>query len=167
MNAPRWNFALGDPHVKGGGLDIEPGGHVFNCEEHLNPSPGESDDTPGPPPSALASVRQRLLGWRRGRDSASGQPSCGLPGLPAATRTAPRLGAVPAPDCGERQGILVVIGLGPSVGLCPSEPHTAAEALAPYPSNSAPWPSAREESPTLSRRTRARLFRWPYRLMRR
>ena len=39
------------------------------------------------------------------RDRASGQPSCNLPGPPAAMRTAPRLRLIPAPEGGGGQGI--------------------------------------------------------------
>jgi hypothetical protein len=122
---------------------------------------------PPHPPSALASARQRLLRWRPRCPRASGQPSCSRSGLPAATRPAPRLGFVPAPDGGGGQGTLVAIGRGPSVGLCPSAPHTAVEAPAPSLSNSAPWPSASEAALARSRTTRARLLQWPSRVMRR
>lgn len=73
----------------------------------------------------------------------------------------------PCPGFGGGQGPIIVIEPGPSVGLCPNEPRTAVGALAPSLPNSAPELSALEASSARSRRTGARLFRWPYRLLRR
>lgn len=117
MNAPRWDFALGDPQVQGGGLDVEPGGHVFDGEEHLNPSPGESDDTPGPP-SALASVRQRLFGG--GAVPPSIGPAFLRSSRPArcyAHRPATRI--CPCPGLLRGAGNSLVIGPAPSVDPYP------------------------------------------------
>lgn len=165
MNFPAGDLAVRGPGIECSWFDSQLFSELVDRQKHADTHRGR---LPTPPsPSALASARQRFLWWRPRCPRASGQPSCSRPGLPAATRPAPRLGFVPAPGCGGGQGTIVVIERGPSVGLCPSAPHTAGEARAPSPSNSAPWPSAREAAPTPSRRIRARLLQWPSRLMRR
>ena len=64
---------------------------------------GESCDTPAPPRCArVGTPASHVVAARCAR--ASGLPSCNHPGLPAARRPAPRLGIVPAPDCGGGQG---------------------------------------------------------------
>ena len=159
MNLPAGDLAVRGPGIECRWFNSQLFSKVFDRQQHQETHRGSLPTPPSPP---LRSRQHASVSWVAARcPRASGQPSCSLSGLPTATCTAPRLGFVPAPDCGGGQGTIVVIGRGPSVGLCPSAPHTAVGARAPSPSNSAPWPSALEASPTRSRRTRARLFRWP------
>jgi hypothetical protein len=156
---------LAGPGIEGSWFDSQLFSEFFDRQQHTETHRG-SLPTPPIPLCARVSTPASLLVAARCR-RAAGQPSCSRPGLPAATRPAPRLGFVPAPDGGGGQGTLVAIGRGPSVGLCPSAPHTAVEAPAPSLSNSAPWPSASEAALARSRTTRARLLQWPSRVMRR
>lgn len=126
---------------------------------------GASSDAPS---SLLRSRQSASVPWVAARVRGSIEPAFQQPSRPArcnSPRPATRIR--PCPGLGGGQGPMIVIELGPSVGLCPSAPRTAVGALVPSPSNSAPGPSVLEASSTRSRRTGPRLLSWPYRLLRR
>ena len=60
MNLAAGNLALRSPEIERGGLDIELSRKVLDCEEH-EIQPGESYDTPSPPPETVRPLDRRRL----------------------------------------------------------------------------------------------------------
>ena len=166
MNLPAGDLTVRGPGIECPWFDSQLFSEVFDRQQHTDTHRGS---LPTPPSPLCARVSTPASPWVAATVPPSIGPAFLQPSRPArcnAPRAATRIRPCPGRWWGAGNP-WSVIGRGPSVGLCPSAPHTAGGAPAPSPSNSAPWPSAREAAPTPSRRTRARLLQWPSRLMRR